>query len=188
MALFHFTSLLALISLALASPSITPPDAISTVQTSSFPGSTSTVVGLNAVAQSAGKKYFGTGTDNPELTDTPYVAILSDNQQFGQLTPTNSMKWDAIEPEQGVFTFSGGDQIVALAQQNGQIMRGHNLVWFSQLPAWVTAGNFNASELTAIIQNHVTTEVSHYKGQIFAWDVVNEPFNSDGTLSSNVFF
>ena len=49
--------------------------------------------GLNAIAQAAGLKYLGSATDNPELTDTDYVAILSDSSEFGQLTPGNSMKW-----------------------------------------------------------------------------------------------
>ncbi|OBZ66604.1 Endo-1,4-beta-xylanase A [Grifola frondosa] len=151
-----------------------------------LPGSTSTVAGLNAVAQAAGKLYFGTATDNPELTDTAYVAILNDNEQFGQITAANSMKWDATEPEQGVFTFAQGDQIAELATNNGRLLRGHNCVWDQQLPAWVTAGNFNAAELTSIVQNHCGTVVGHYKGQV--WDVVNEPFNDDGTFTSDVFF
>lgn len=49
--------------------------------------------GLNAAAKAAGKKYFGTATDNPELTTTAYVAILDNTQEFGQITAANSMKW-----------------------------------------------------------------------------------------------
>ena len=43
--------------------------------------------GLFNVAKAAGKKYFGTATDNPELTDTAYLAELSKINEFGQLTP-----------------------------------------------------------------------------------------------------
>lgn len=60
--------------------------------TASAPASTSTAK-LNQLAQSVGKLYFGSATDNPELTDTAYVAILDDNTMFGQITPGNSMKW-----------------------------------------------------------------------------------------------
>jgi endo-1,4-beta-xylanase len=49
--------------------------------------------GLNELAQAAGKKYFGTATDNPELNDTAYTAILNNKKIFGQISPANSMKW-----------------------------------------------------------------------------------------------
>ncbi|ESK92006.1 glycoside hydrolase family 10 protein, partial [Moniliophthora roreri MCA 2997] len=58
----------------------------------------------------------------------------------------------------------------------------HTCTWYSQLPNWVKDGNFNASTLTSILQNHCSTVISKYKGQI--WDVVNEPFNEDGTFRS----
>ena len=51
------------------------------------------VTELNTLAQQHGKVYFGSATDNPELTNAPYVAILSDRNMFGQTTATNSMKW-----------------------------------------------------------------------------------------------
>lgn len=47
---------------------------------------------LNQLAKTAGKLYFGTATDNGELNNTQYVSILSDRQEFGQLTPANGMK------------------------------------------------------------------------------------------------
>lgn len=67
----------------------------SPTSTASSPGATSTAK-LNTVAKAAGKLYFGSATDNPELTDTAYVAILSDSAQFGQITPGNSMKWVSV--------------------------------------------------------------------------------------------
>lgn len=42
---------------------------------------------------------------------------------------------------------------------------GHNLVWYNQLPDWVTANNYNATGLTAVIQNHIAGVAGHYKGQ-----------------------
>ncbi|TCD71212.1 hypothetical protein EIP91_011690 [Steccherinum ochraceum] len=144
--------------------------------------------GLNALAQSKGKLYLGSATDNPELTDAAYVKILSDNTMFGQITPGNSMKWDATEPSRGQFTWTGADQIANLAQANGQLLRGHNCVWYSQLPSWVSSGNFDSATLTSIIQTHCSTLVGRYKGEVYSWDVVNEPFNDDGTWRSDVFY
>jgi hypothetical protein len=45
------------------------------------------VAQLNTLAQAAGKKYFGTATDNSELTNTSYVAQLGNTLDFHQLTP-----------------------------------------------------------------------------------------------------
>lgn len=51
---------------------------------------------LHALAKQKGKLYFGTATDNPELTDVPYTTILDDNKMFGQITAANSMKWVCV--------------------------------------------------------------------------------------------
>ncbi|EJF64841.1 endo-1,4-B-xylanase A [Dichomitus squalens LYAD-421 SS1] len=163
-----------------APPTSTPPTSTSAPAPS---GS-----GLNKLAQAAGKKYFGTATDNSELTDTAYTAILDNIVEFGQLTAANSMKWDATEPTRGTFTFSSGDQIANLAKANGQLLRGHNCVWYNQLPSWVSNGQFTAADLTTVIQNHCGTLVGHYKGQVYSWDVINEPFNDDGTWRTDVFY
>jgi hypothetical protein len=47
---------------------------------------------LHTLAVKAGKKYFGTATDNGELNNKDYTKILNNNKQFGQLTPSNGQK------------------------------------------------------------------------------------------------
>lgn len=94
---------------------------------------------LNTLAKAVGLKYFGSATDNGELTDTQYTAILSDTANFGQITPGNTQKWDSIEPSQNTFSYTKGDVVTSFAENNGQILRCHNLVWYNQLPSWGTA-------------------------------------------------
>ena len=48
--------------------------------------------GLSNIAKAAGKKYFGSATDNPELADISYVAELSNINEFGQITPVSIFK------------------------------------------------------------------------------------------------
>ncbi|WP_051950815.1 endo-1,4-beta-xylanase [Actinacidiphila yeochonensis] len=129
-------------------------------------------------------RYFGTALDNNHLSDSSYTSLVG--SEFNAITPENSMKWDTIEPSQGQFNFSSGDAIVSFAQQHNEIVRGHNLVWHSQLPSWVS--NLPTSQVQAAMENHITKEATHYKGEVYAWDVVNEPFNDDGTYRTDAFY
>lgn len=118
-------------------------------------------------------------------TDTQYAQILG--QQFSAITPENEMKWESIEDQRGVFTFGPADAEVRFAEQHNQLVRGHNLVWSNQLPPWVTGGTFTNAQLAAILKQHIFNEVGHFRGKIWQWDVVNEPFNEDGTLAATIW-
>ena len=84
-----------------------------------------------------------------------------------------------------MFTFAGGDQIVAASIANSQFLRCHNLVWDQQLPDYITNGHWNRENLTEAMVFHITSVVSHFKGHCLMWDVVNEPLNDNGTLALN---
>ncbi len=137
---------------------------------------------LHQLAELQGR-YFGTALTQANLS-SPTLLAVSDSQ-FDMVTPGNEMKWDTTEPSNGVFNFAPGDQIVAHAKATGARVRGHNLVWDSQLPSWVSS--LPLTQVQSAMETHITTEVSHYRGQLYAWDVVNEPFNEDGTLKTDVF-
>ncbi|EUC40439.1 glycoside hydrolase family 10 protein [Bipolaris oryzae ATCC 44560] len=140
--------------------------------------------GLHEKFKAKGKIYYGTEIDHYHLNNAPLMTIAKNS--FGQITHENSLKWDATEPSRGRFTFTNADNVVNWATQNGKLLRGHTLLWHSQLPTWVTQINDRAT-LTTVIQNHVTEIVTHYKGKILQWDVVNEIFAENGQLRDSVF-
>ncbi|MFD1956465.1 endo-1,4-beta-xylanase [Paenibacillus thailandensis] len=108
--------------------------------------------------------------------DGPHAQLLE--KHFNALTAGNELKWDATEPQEGQFDFTRADRAFHFAQASGIAFRGHTLVWHSQTPDWVfydEKGNLASKELLyERMKRHIETVMGRYKGQIYAWDVVNE--------------
>jgi endo-1,4-beta-xylanase len=133
-----------------------------------------------------GKVRIGSAVRASALADAAepeYAEFVRD--ELDTVTTENELKWNAVEPVQGKFTFGAADTIVDFAQANQLDVRGHTLVWHSALPDWVkaydVAGEANRQELNAILEHHIKTVVGNYAGQVKVWDVVNEPLADDGT-------
>jgi endo-1,4-beta-xylanase len=107
-------------------------------------------------------------------------------QEFNYVTPENEMKWDRIQANPGQFNFAPAERIVAFAEQNGMKVKGHTLVWHSQLPDWVEALT-TPDEVRSVMLTHINTVVGQFKGRIFAWDVVNEAWQNGTALRPSVF-
>jgi len=51
----------------------------------------------------------------------------------------------------------------------------------------VSSGTWTKDSLTKVIETHMNNVMGHYKGQCYAWDVVNEAVADDGNWRDNVF-
>jgi endo-1,4-beta-xylanase len=121
---------------------------------------------IDALIKAKGKQYYGVATDQNRLSAGKSAAIIQAN--FGQVTPENSMKWESIQPQQGKFNFNVADYLVDFAQKNNKTIRGHTLLWHSQLPSWVSQVRDKA-RLTEVIETHVAEVAGRYKGKIKHW-------------------
>jgi endo-1,4-beta-xylanase len=138
---------------------------------------------LRAHAAARGKFIGFAAATGPLANEAAYRTIAA--TEFNQVTAENAMKWDATEPSDNSWNFSGADQVVAFAQQNGQQVHGHTLVWHSQTPSWVQG--LGAAAMRTAMQDHIATLVGRYASNpaVVSWDVVNEAFNEDGSLRSS---
>jgi endo-1,4-beta-xylanase len=141
---------------------------------------------LREAAQSSGM-LIGAAVRPAQLSEPAYAATLA--REFNMLEPEDALKWEVVHPERQTFDFSQADRIVDFAGRHGMKVRGHTLVWHRQNPKWLTEGKFTSAELAEILEKHIKTVVGHYRGKIFAWDVVNEASDEvhPGELRSTVW-
>lgn len=130
-------------------------------------------------AAAGGGHHLTADYPDPFTADEQYRKILA--AEFSSVSPENQMKWDFLHPEQDRYDFAAADAIVDFAERNGQVVRGHTLLWHSQNPDWVTQGDHTDEELRAILEDHIKTVVGRYAGRIQQWDVANEIFTDEAT-------
>lgn len=140
---------------------------------------------LRGYADGRGVRIGAAVADGPLQSESAYTAVL--DREFNSVTAENAMKWDALEPSRNSYNWAAADRLVSHAAAHNQGVRGHTLVWYAQLPSWLKNGNFSASELNTLLKKHIDTTVGRYKGKIYAWDVVNEAFNEDGSMRSSLW-
>lgn len=148
------------------------------LQTKSVPTMT---LGMAAAAKG---RVFGAAVASSHLNEPEYANTL--DSEFTGVTPENEMKWETTEPARGTFNFAPADAIVNHALNHDMKIRGHTLVWYSQLAPWVSEIT-SGTELLQVMQDHIAGEVGHFKGKIWYWDVVNEAFNDDGSRRDSIF-
>ena len=143
---------------------------------------------LRTYAEQCGKRIgtalstWKTDVANDNLAETREAA-----RQFNLLVAENEMKFDALQPSRGQFSFSPADKLVSFAQRHQMAMRGHCLVWHMQQPQWLSSDgkkndkNWSRQEALQIMQHHIATVMAHFKGKVTEWDVVNECLEDDQT-------
>ena len=138
---------------------------------------------LKDAGRSSGK-LIGTAIQSGLLRLPEYTAVL--DRHFDYVTAEYEMKMNVIAQSRTGNNFSPGDAIVSRARANGMRVKGHALVWHGSVPGWVEA--LSTAELRTALQTYIRDVVTHYRGDVAAWDVVNEAIADDGSgLRDTVF-
>ncbi len=172
------------LTVALAACSSGPTPAVPTVSGVPGPGDTLQAFAPGRLhigsAVAGGGHHTSQDYPDPFTGDAQYRDVLA--AEFTSLTPENQLKWEYLRPTQDQFNFDAADSIVVFAQGNGQVVRGHTLLWHSQNPAWLENGDFTQEQLRELLREHIQTVVGRYRGKIHQWDVANEIFDDAGNL------
>ena len=124
------------------------------------------------------KDYFmiGVAVNQRNVSDPDNIALIK--REFNSITAENDMKLQPTEPEYGQFNWENADKIADFCRANGIKLRGHTLMWHSQIGRWMymdEQGNLLPKEqFYANMKHHIDAIVSRYKDVVYAWDVVNE--------------
>jgi endo-1,4-beta-xylanase len=129
---------------------------------------------------------IGTALNARQIEERDSGAISLIPAQFNAVTPENVMKAEVIHPGWDKYNFDLADKLVAYARKNNLTVNAHNLIWHSQLPAFVRRMK-DPDSVRAYFVNHIGTVAARYDGSVYSWDVVNEALNEDGTLRNSIF-
>jgi endo-1,4-beta-xylanase len=140
---------------------------------------------LRELADSRGM-LVGTAARAYAFSEMEYSKTLG--REFNMLESEDAMKWWTIRPDRATFNFTDGDRVVAFAEVHRMKVRGHNLVWGWTNPLWLMNGGFKPEELSQILQEHISKVAGHYRGKVFAWDVVNEAFDEYGKVKPSIWY
>lgn len=130
------------------------------------------------------KDYFsiGVAVNMRNISNPEQIAIIK--KDFNSITAENDMKPQPTEPAYGQFNWENADKIANFCRSNGIKLRGHCLMWHTQIGEWMykdEKGDLVSKEkLFQNMKHHITAIVERYKDVIYAWDVVNEAISDGG--------
>lgn len=119
----------------------------------------------------APKFLVGAAIEPAQLANPTDAALLK--KHVSSITAENVMKPHRLAPREGRYNFGPADELVRFTQANGMQLRGHTLLWHRNAPQWFFAGGDRA-EIRKRLERYITDVVTHFKGKVYAWDVVNE--------------
>lgn len=117
--------------------------------------------------------------------------------QYNMIVVENGMKWNSLieDPDVlGIYNYTNADAIVDHAVSVGASVRGHTLIWgrgrgktYPEVVAvQVEQSDDPEGTLKSIMEDHIRSVTTHFKGRVDVWDIVNEHLSS--RIDENIFY
>ena len=125
------------------------------------------------------KDYFliGVAVNQRNVSNAQQQQLIKN--EFNSITAENDMKPEPTEPREGQFNWEGADRIANFCRTNNIKLRGHCLMWHSQIGRWMLEDNPTKEVFYERMRKHIQAIVTRYKDVVYCWDVVNEAMSDD---------
>ena len=117
--------------------------------------------------------------------DKDVAKIIKENSYV--VVSENCMKWANLRPNKDFWNWNDIDQLVKFAEENKMDVKWHTLFWHRQNSPFVSS-NWTREQALKMMDEHIETIMTRYKGKISEYDVVNEMFEEDGSFRKNVWY
>lgn len=149
----------------------------------------------------------GGSTSNTAVKVPEFMKVAE--KHFSSWTSTNLMKPSYLLNQKGsmenarkgneepVLDYAAAIPVLKYAKEHGIQMRGHTLVWHSQIPNWFFLEGYKDNapvvdrktmkiRMESYIRQYITFVQDNFPGVVYCWDVVNEAVDpGDGDKSVN---
>ncbi|WP_443097789.1 endo-1,4-beta-xylanase [Treponema succinifaciens] len=129
--------------------------------------------------------YSGMAVNVGDIFNPETIKILQNDCSI--IVYENSMKWANLRPNKNFWNWNDIDSLVEFAEKNNMRVKWHTLFWHQQNSPFVSS-SWTREQAIQMMNEHIETIMSRYKGKIAEYDVVNEMFNEDGSMRQNIWY
>lgn len=112
-------------------------------------------------------------------------AILKENASL--LVCENAMKWQNVRPKKNYWNWGDIDAMVKFAEENKMEVKWHVLFWHNQNPPFLNDMKTKEDALS-MMDEHIETIMTRYKGKIKTYEVANEMFEENGSWRETIWY
>ncbi len=128
---------------------------------------------------------FGTCLSIAPLRNNPaYIDLAA--RYSNCFVHASALQWHELQrTRKAPYAFGAADTILSWSRKQGKRFRGHMMLDWAGLPAWVepSVSRMHPAEAEAFLRSHVRRIGERYRGKVIQWNVANEPMRGPSVRS-----